>query len=147
MSPNHLTLPFTLTLTSTGVSLTDGVADIESEIVDYTVPKGMAVAVRKGDTFYLVVADSGNAQITSGTARIKIADANKVTRITVAEAPLTVLDAGGTPEDTQMQYKIKQGFSRSPDQHVLVTIDSATAVDISQALNDMQLTGVQIVQL
>lgn len=147
MSPNHLTLPFTLTLTSTGVSLTDGVADIESEIVDYTIPKGMAVAIRKGDTFYLVVADSGNSQITSGTARIKIADANKVTRITVLEAPLTILDSGGTPEDKQNQYDIKQGFSRAPDQHIIVTVDSATAVDISQTTNDMQLTGVQIVQL
>lgn len=144
---NTLTLPFTLTLVSTGVTLSDSIADSESEIVDYTIPKGMAVAVRKGDTFYLVVADGTNTQITAGTARVKIADANKVTRITVLEAPLTILDSGGTPEDTQMQYKVKQGFSRAPDQHILVTIDSATAVDISQASNDMQLTGVQIVQL
>lgn len=142
-----LKLPFTLTLTTTGVETADSIADVDSEIVDYTVPKGMAVAFRSGDTLYLVVADNTNTQITSGTARIKIADANKVTKVTVVEAPLKSLDAGGTPEDLTMQYKLKGGFSRTSDQHLLVTVESATAVDISQALNDLQLTGIQIIQV
>lgn len=149
MSPlkGILKLPFTLTLTSTGVETADSVADVESEIVDYTIPKGMSVAWRTGDTWYLVVADSGNSAITSGTARMYISDANKVTKIQVAEAPLARLDAGGTPEDLTMQYKLQAGFSRGPDQHLLIEVESATAVDISQALNDLQLTGLQIVQV
>lgn len=142
-----LRLPFTLTLTSTGVDTSDSVANVESEVMDYTVPKGMAVAFRKGDTLYLVVADNTNTQITSGTARLYVSDANKVAKVTVAEAPLATLDAGGTPEDLTKQYKLKAGFSRGPDQHVLLTIESATVVDISQTLNDLQLTGLQIVQV
>ncbi len=142
-----LRLPFTLTLTTTGVETADSVADVESEIVDYTIPRGMAVAFRIGDTLYLVVADSSNAQITAGTMRMYVSDANKISKIQVAEAPLTVLDAGGTPEDLTKQYKLKAGFSRSADQHLLMTIESATAVDISQALNDLQLSGLQIVQV
>lgn len=142
-----LTLPFTLTLDSLGVTTSDSVANVESDIVDYTVPKGMAVSFRKGDHWYLVVADNTNTQITAGTARIKIADANKVVKITVAEVPLKTLDAAGVPEDKEKQYDLQAGFYRVADQHVLVTVESATAVDISQALNDLQLTGVQIVQV
>jgi hypothetical protein len=142
-----LKLPFTLTLTSTGVTTSDSVADVESDIVDYEIPKGMAVAFRAGDTLYLVVADATNTQITSGTARLYIADANKVAKIQVGEAPLSVLDAGGTPEDLTKQYKLKQGFSRESAQHLLISVESATAVDISQTVNDLQLTGLQIVQV
>lgn len=142
-----LKLPFTLTLTTTGVETADGVANVETEIVDYTIPKGMAVAFRQGDVWYMVVADSTNTQITSGTARMYVRDANKVTKVQVAEAPFSILDAGGTPEDLTKQWKLKTGFSRGPDQHLTIEVESATAVDISQALNDLQLSGLQIVQV
>ena len=142
-----LKLPFTLTLTTVGVVVSDSIADVETEIVDYTIPKGMAVAFRSGDTIYLVVADSGDAQITVGTARVYIADANKVMKVKVAESPLASLDAGGTPEDRTAQYSLKAGFSRGPDQHVLITVESATAVDIAQSKNDLQMTGLQILQV
>ena len=117
-----LKLPFTLTLDSLGVTKTANTADVESEIIDYQVPKSMAVAFRPGDTLYLFLSTAVPAQITDGTLKVKIADANKVVKLELVIADLASLDAGGTPEDRTKQYVLKAGFSRAEDQHVIFSL-------------------------
>jgi len=141
-----LKLPFTLTLGSPGVTKTANTANVWGEIIDYQVPKGMAVAFRQGDRLYLYLATSVPAQVL-GTVRLFVRDPNKVTRIQVAEADLASLDAGGTPEDLTKQWKLRAGFSRAPDQHLTFELLSASVWDPTQATNKLELTGLQVVQL
>jgi len=137
--------PFTLTEVSKGVTLTDSVADLESAVVTYVVPKGMAVAFREGDKFTLVLADGTGAALPDDTIiRVYIADpTGQVYKVVVVEAKLgEVKKLTGALEEI---YRLPAGFSRSADEQIIITALGKTAA--AKANTKLRMTGVQVVRI
>ena len=127
-------LPWSLTELTTGITLTDSVADIESEIVSYQIPRNMSVAFKKGDRIALYCRTAVPADITAGTIRIYIADANKATKFKVWEGPLKALMCGSSSEvfnvdDNEKRALLPAGFSRAEDEFILITFTGSDVVD------------------
>ena len=143
-------LPFTLTEKTPGITLTDSVTDVESEIVSYAVPRNMSVSFKPGSRFALNLETSVPATIVAGTVRMYVADANKTTKFKVLEAPITALNPNdGTNywlvSDREKMYKLAQGFARGSDELLIITFEGTDVVDDAQT--ELILEGVQFIKI
>jgi len=143
-------LPFILNEKTSGVTLIDSVANVESEIVRFQVPKKVGIAVRAGDRFAIYLRTSVPADITAGTLRMYVMDANKATRFKVLEGPLKAFMGGSsagsfTVDDRTKQFYMPAGFSRETDEWLIITFEGADVADDAQTR--LILEGVQFMQL
>jgi len=143
-------LPWSLSEKTTGITLKDSVANVESEIVTYQVPRNMSVAVSAGDRFALYLRTAAPADITEGTVRVYVADANKATKFKVHESPLKAVMAGSTGgsfnvDDREKRFLFKQGFSRVSDEFLIITFEGASVADDVQT--KLLLEGTQFIKL
>lgn len=143
-------LPFTLTELTTGITLTDSVTAVESEIIAYQIPRNMSVAIKKGSRLALRLKTAADAEIVAGTVRAYVADANKATRFKVLEAPITALNPNdGTTywliSNRDLAYLIKQGFARGSDEFLLFTFEGTDVAD--DAKTNLILEGVQFIKI
>jgi hypothetical protein len=141
-------LPLTLNEADTNVTLTVNTASVETTIVSARVPRKAAWSFRKGDVFAIDVSTSGGTRITSGTIRLYITDASKKNvKNAVLEIPLGRVNTGGTTADIadiQRLFHLPAGFSRSADEYILVTLESATAC--ATAYTKLVLEGIQFIE-
>lgn len=149
-------LPWTLTEYSTGVSLADGVANQEAEVVTFQVPRNMSVALKAGSRFAFYGRDTADAELYDGVVRIKLADANKTTKFTVFEAPISAVSAGATggkqaglPEfaDLEKQAKLPAGFSRGSDEFLLITYEDREGKVLDDVEIALIMEGVQFIKI
>jgi len=143
-------LPWSLTEKTTGITLKDSVANVESEIILYQVPRNMSIAVSQGNRFALYLRTSVPGDITEGTVRVYVADANKATKFKVHESPLKAVMAGSTGgafnvDDREKRFLMPQGFSRSSDEFLIVTFEGAAVADDAQT--KLLLEGTQFIKL
>ena len=143
-------LPWSLTEKTPGITLTDSVSGIESEIVANQVPRNMSVAVSPGNRFALRLQTSVPAEITDGTVRIYVADANKTTKFKIAEGPITAFNPNdGTNywliSDRDKRYLMAQGFGRGSDEFIIITFEGTDVVDDAQTL--LLLEGTQFIKI
>ena len=143
-------LPWSLTEKTTGATLTDSVDNIESEVVSYQIPRNMSIAVGPGNRFALYLRTSVPADITVGTIRVYVADANKATKFKVCEGPLKAFMAGSSAgnfnvDNREMRWLFPQGFSRSADQFILITFEGADVADDAQT--KLLLEGTQFIKI
>ena len=119
---------YTITETDPNVTLSANTANVETEIINYRCPQKTAVNVYAGTRLYLLIKDTAATpvQITVGKVRIYKAPVDKEShRSFVAVAKLEELDAGGTPEDTRLTYRLKQGTILGPMEYLIFTLTSA----------------------
>ncbi|MDI6905669.1 MAG: hypothetical protein QMD13_09355 [Candidatus Bathyarchaeia archaeon] len=149
-------LPFTLTEYSTGVSLADGVANSEAEVVTFQIPRNMSVAFPSGSRFAFYARDTANAELFLGTVRVKLADANKTTKFTVAEFPIGAVGCGasggkaaGLPQfaDREKRALIAAGFSRNSDEFLIITYEDKEGKVLDDDEIALILEGVQFIQI
>jgi len=147
-------IPWTLTHRSAGVTLSDGTANAEATVVEYQVPRNMAIAVRPGDRFWFMARSTVPGDLTNGIVRIYIADANKATKYKVFEAPFEAVNAGASgapphPEasDRERRALIPIGFSRGADEFILITYEDFAGQTLDDAEIRLILEGVQILQV
>jgi len=134
-----VSVPFTLTDVDPNITLSDTTtADVWEEFAKYKCPKKSSVAFRKGDKFYVYIADGTGAQITTGLIRVVIKDPNEKTEFEVI-AP-TDPDALDTLNDERLSYKLKAGFFRTEDQILSLQHKGTTA--IAKANTKIALEGV-----
>jgi len=139
-------LPFSLTEDTTGITLSDSVANVETEIIAYQIPRNMSVAFKPGDRFYLRLRTSVPATITSGTVRMYVADANKATKFKVLEAPVTAVYANdGNISDREQMYFLAAGFARGPDEYIIITFEGSDVADDAQT--ELLLEGTQFIKV
>jgi len=143
-------LPLMLNEKSSGITLIDSVANVESEIVRYQVPKKVAIAVRAGDRFALYLRTSVPADITVGTVRMYLMDAQKATRFKVLEAPIKAFMAGSSGgtfgvDDREKRFLMPAGFSRETDEWLIITFEGADVSDDAQT--KFILEGTQFLQI
>lgn len=143
-------LPFTLTEETPGITLTDSVTDVESEIVEYQIPRNMSVAFKPGSRFALRLQTSVPAEITAGTVRMYLQDANKTTKFKVLEQPITALNPNdGTNywlvSNRDLMHRLAQGFSRGSDELLIITFEGTDIADDAHTL--LILEGVQFIKI
>jgi len=143
-------LPWSLTRETTGVSLYDSVADTWSPILEYQVPRNTSIAVKTGDRFALYLRTAVPADITAGMVRLIIADANKMVRYTVLEAPLKALMAGSSGgtfnvDDREKMFFMPAGFSREADEWIIIEFKGADVADDAQT--QVLLEGTQFIKV
>jgi len=138
-------LPWYIKEDSENVTLKDATANVLSEIVDYKVPRDVSIAVRAGDIFFLDLQTAAGTDIDVGTVQLVITDANKIAEYVLFEVEPGMLDAGGTIEDREKQFKMPAGFARHADQHILIKVKAALAA--SKDKTKLLLTGVQFVKI
>ena len=143
-------LPFTLTEETPGITLTDSVTLVESEIVEYQIPRNMSVAFKPGSRFALRLQTAAEAEITAGTVRVYVSDANKATKFKVLEAPITALNPNdGTSywlvSDRDKMHRLAQGFSRGADELLIITFEGTDVADDANTL--LILEGVQFIKI
>jgi len=143
-------LPLILNEKSSGVTLLDSTANVESEIVRFQVPKKVGIAVREGDRFAIYLRTSVPGDITAGTLRLYVMDANKATRFKVLEGPLKAFMSGSSAgafnvDDRTKQFYMPAGYSRETDEWLIITFEGADVADDAQT--KLLLEGVQFLQL
>ena len=143
-------LPLILNEKSSGVTLLDSTANVESEIVRFQVPKKVSIGVRDGDRFAIYLRTSAPADITAGTLRMYVMDANKATRFKVLEGPIKAFMAGSSAgtfnvDDREKRFLMPGGFSRETDEWLIITFEGASVADDVQT--KLILEGVQFLQL
>lgn len=143
-------LPFTLTEQTPGITLTDSTTLVETEIVEYAVPRNMSVSFKPGSRFAIRLQTDAEAEITDGTVRMYVADANKTTKFKVLEAPITALNPNdGTTywlvSNRELMYKLAQGFARGSDELLIITFEGTDVAD--DANTKLILEGVQFIKL
>lgn len=137
-------LSFSLTEKTPNISLSDGVANVESEVVAYQVPRNMSIAVKKGDKLYTYFASSVPTEIAEDSIiRVYLADANKTTKFKVLEARYGELK-NLTGYEEQI-YRFLQGFARGMDEFILITADADLA--IASAQTKLRLQATQFVKI
>jgi len=139
-----------LTLTEADFVKKDSVANVESEIATYQVPKRMSIAFRQGDRLAIYLATSAAAVITKGKIRIYVADANKATKFKVLETDVLALNPNdGTNywlvSDREKMFKLPAGYSRTSDEYIIITFEGADVADDAQTRILME--GVQFLQI
>lgn len=142
-------LPFSLTEKPPTV-LKDSIANVESEIILWQCPKKMSVAFPAGSRLALYLRTSVPADITAGTVRAYITDANKAMKAKVLEAPIGALMAGSTGgafniADREKRYLLPQGFSRETDEYIIFTFEGANVADDAQTM--LLMEGTQFLQV
>jgi len=138
-------MPFVLTEVTVGVELKDSIADLETPVVEYTVPRGIAVAFQAGHKFYLYLADATGAALPDDAIiRVYVADPTGVaSKIQVLEAKLGEVNRlKGALEEV---YRLHAGFSRAEDEKLIITVLSGTAA--AKANTRLRLEGIQIVRI
>ena len=149
-------LPWSLTEYSTGVSLSDGVANAEAEVVEFQVPRNMSVAVKPGSRFAFYARDTLDAEIFDGIVRIKLADANKTTKFTVFEAPIGAVGCGASGgkaagmiefADREKRALIPSGFSRGSDEFLLITYEDKEGKVLDDDEIALIIEGVQFIKI
>jgi len=150
-------IPWALTRESAGVTLSDSVANTESEILSWQCPRNMSVAVKAGDRLWIELATAGLATIVKGTVRGYIADANKVIKAKFLEHPINALNAGasgtrtaslvptGDPSDREKMFRLPSGFAREADEFILFTFEGADVSAAAELL--IILEGTQFVKV
>jgi len=143
-------LPWSLTEKTPGITLKDSVANVETEIIAYQIPRNMSIAVKAGDRVALYLRTSVPADITVGTVRIYVADANKATKFKVWEGPIKALMAGSSGgtfnvDDREKMAFFPMGFSRSADEFILITFEGADVADDAQT--KLLLEGTQFIKI
>lgn len=150
-------LPWSLTRDSTGITLTDSVANVETEIVAFQIPRNMSVAVSPGNRLFVDLATAAEATIEKGTVRVYVADANKATKFKIVEVPIKALNAGATgtrtdplislgdPSDREKMHKLSSGFSRNSDEFILVTFQGADVAEADDTI--LILDGLQFIKI
>jgi len=153
-----INLPFSLTERSTGVTLSDGTANAEAEVVEYQVPRNMSVAFKPGARFLFYARDTADAELLDGIVRIKLADANKTTKFTVFEAPIGAVNAGATGgkvsttfhdavSDRERRALLHSGFARGSDEFLLITYEDFEGKTLDDAEIAFVLEGIQFIKI
>lgn len=118
---------YTLTETDPNVTLSANTADVETEIINYRCPQKTATKFYAGARLYLKIGNP--TQITVGKVRIYKAPVDKESaRSFVAVAKLEELDAGGTPENVDTKYTLKEGVVLGPMEYLIITLTSASVL-------------------
>ena len=143
-------LPWSLTEETPGITLTDSTTLVESEIVAYQVPRNMSVAVSPGNRFAIRLKTAAEAEITAGTIRVYVADANKTTKFKICEGPITVFNPNdGTTywlvSDRDKRYLMAQGFGRGSDEFIIITFEGTDVADDLQT--NLLLEGKQFIKI
>lgn len=137
-----LQLPLTINESHSSVTLALSVANVESDIVTIRIPRKSAYAFRPGDHLYLTLATATPTSITSGTIKVYIADANKVTKIAVIDS--TPISAFAELTDETKKFRFKSGFARGEDEYIIVTFKGAAVAATAQT--KLMLTGMQVIE-
>ncbi|NVM23520.1 MAG: hypothetical protein HWN68_17275 [Desulfobacterales bacterium] len=149
-------LPWSLTEYSTGVSLSDGVANTETEVVEFQVPRNMSVAVKAGARFAFYARDTADAELFDGIVRIVLADANKTSKFKVYEAPIGAVGGGASGgkaagmvewADREKMARVPAGFSRGSDEFLLITYEDKEGKVLDDTEIALLLEGVQFVKI
>ena len=123
---------YTITEYDDDTTLSANTATVQTEIINYRVPDRTALKVKRGARFYLKIETSGaanNTQILTGTVKIFAASSDKQSRKDlVAQGSPDEMDAGGTPEDRDKQFRILKDFTIGPREYVIVEFDTNAAV-------------------
>ncbi len=106
------------------VTVKDTTANVESEAVVIEVPSRTNIILPEGAAVYLSFADSNGNAITDGVVRIYAADAARIKKVKIAEAPV---NAFAELTDVNKQYKIRTSVRLQEKSVLIVTLESATA--------------------
>ena len=137
-------LGWSLTEKTPNIEVGEGVANVESEVVAYQVPRNCSVAVKKGDKFYIYLASVTPTEIADDSIiRVYLADANKTTKFKVLEARYGELK-NLTGYEEQI-FRFRQGFARGEDEFILVTADADLAIASANTL--LRVQGTQFVKI
>lgn len=118
--------PYEITQVDPAVKLFDGVAGIETVIVDFTVPDETWFVFQPADTFGIYLADTAGVEAEPGAIiRLIRADPNEVQRA------LQLIATYERVKEMVDRTKIKmlgKGFRLEPKQKLLITVRSARAM-------------------
>lgn len=137
-------LAWSLTEKTPNIELSAGVADVETEVVGFQIPRNCSIAVKKGDKLYIYLASVTPTEIAEDSIiRVYLADANKTTKFKVLEARYGELK-NLTGYEEQI-FRFRQGFARGEDEFILITADADLAIDSAQTL--LRLQGTQFIKI
>jgi hypothetical protein len=120
----------TLNQSTSGVVLADGVANIDSEIISYTVPDKSAIRLRPTDTLDMYLADSTPTEL-AGTSQVTlyVTDALGRRREVILQAPYEKLKE--TRDKMLIQY-LRKDYVAEADQIIKISVVGNLAVDDAQ---------------
>lgn len=118
--------PYTITENDIDLTLTDGVANLDAEVVAYRVADREAIKIKRGARFFLYLEDAG-AQIEAGQVElVKTTSDKKTHRSRIAVGSPDEFDSDGVPENKDTQYHILKDVVLGAKEYLLVTVNAAT---------------------
>jgi len=138
-------LPLEITETSDIVTAKTTTANIESELFEIKVPRDAVYVFRENVDSVTVIPYTNEAtptQITEGQITIYLSDANKMTKWSLAKAPVT---AFSEIQDKNKLYFWKKSWKATSDQYILVTLYSSKTASGSNS--KLRITGIQVIRV
>jgi hypothetical protein len=128
--PQILQDEFRITQTASGITQAASTADVQSDIVTFTVPDATGFIIRPGDIFSLYIASSTPTEL-AGTTQVKVihTDSNSVIERELLNASYEVAQDFS---DRNKIFTFGQRVSLSPDERLVLRITGNLATATAQ---------------
>ena len=129
--PQILQDEFRITQSASGITQAAGTADVQSDIVTFTIPDATGFIIRPGDVFSLYLADSAGPTQLAGTTSVKVihTDSNSVIERELLNAEYTVAQDFS---DRNKIFTFGQRVSLSPDERLVLRVTGNLATATAQ---------------
>lgn len=123
-------ITWSITENTPGIGLEDSIADVESVVIQYQIPRRTEVALQRGDQFFVALATVVPADIDVGTVRAYKTNPTGTYRIKFFEGPIARISGlvGGS-EDV---YRLKAGMAFHSDEILQITFEGADVADAGE---------------